>query len=110
MKHTIAILGFFLWLILPVQAFDEAQPLEQPFQHSEYPAQSPADNSLINKNNDDFPFMEKPMSRAGGPTDDLPNDNEGGGGWVGMPNEDAYYFLLILAIGYGVIKRKNITN
>ena len=57
------------------------------------------------------PFARETAPLFAGPWDELPNDNEGGGGWVGMdtkdtPVYDTYGLLLLLAIGYGVIRRK----
>ncbi len=83
----------------------------QPFSEPSYSVSRPHGNEFANGNKRDNSFIgEGILSRAGGPGDELPGGNEGGGGWVGMPNKDAYYFLLLLAIGYGIIRRKTLKN
>ena len=80
----------------------------QPFSGNNYPVQRTPVGDLPNDNTNSGLFVGG--TNGGGPWDELPNGNEGGGGWVGVPVKDVYWPLLLLAIGYGVVRRKNHTR
>jgi len=108
MKRLIIKLMIIVITGLPVYVQAQFSTEGRPFSGNNYaPLRSPGDG-LPNDNTGGGPFVGGGTG-GGGPWDDLPNDDEGGGGWVGMPVKDASWFLLALAIGYGVIRRKRHT-
>ena len=104
MKQVIIILMITIMVSLPVCVQAQYPSIDrQPFSELSYSVSLPQGNKFVNGNNS---FSDAIFSRAGGPGDGLPGGNEGGGGWVGMPVKDTYWFLLVIAIGYGIIRRK----
>jgi len=97
--------------VLPVYVQAQFSAERQPFSgnnHSQM-QRSPGDE-LPNDNTGGGPFVGGGTG-GGGPWDDLPNDDEGGGGWVGQaPVKETTWILLLLAIGYGVIRRRRPLN
>ena len=97
---TIIMTGFPVCMQAQYSATDR-----QPFSGNNYPMQRAPGVGLPNDNASGGPFLGGGTG-GGGPWDELPNGNEGGGGWVGMPVKDTYWFLSLIAIGYGIIRRK----
>ena len=81
----------------------------QPFSEPKYPISHSLSGS--SKSND---FFNGGMKKGpGGPGDGLPNGDEGEGCWVGQGTctvEEAHWFLLALAIGYGIIRRRKMNT
>ena len=113
MKQLIIMLVIIAITGLPIYVQAQFYPTDrQPFSGNSYPQmqRSPGDG-LPNDNTGGGPFVGGGTGGGGGPWDDLPNDNEGGGGWVGQaPVKETTWILLLLAIGYGVIRRRRPLN
>ena len=79
----------------------------QPFSELDFPAS----HSTVDSNKSDGFFYSGMKKGPSGPGIQPPNGDDGDGGWVGSDTEDAPIhdtcgILLLLAIAYGVIKRK----
>jgi hypothetical protein len=106
----ITILIFCLCLALPfgVQANEPFSRTQGPFQQQTQYTSSGTPYTPFNNNTKGGPFGNNGNSGPfrSGPMDDLPNDDEGGGGWVGSTTiGDNYLLLLALAVGYGIYRR-----
>ena len=90
----------------PVCVLAQHYPTErQPFQGNNYSVLRSPGDGLPNDDTGGGPFVGGGTG-GGGPWDDLPNDDEGTGGWVGMSVRDACSFVLLLAVGYGLYRRR----
>ena len=82
----------------------------QPFSGANHPMLRSPGDGLPNDDTGGGSFVGGDNGNGGGgsPWDDLPNGNEGEGGWVGqeVPVKDTCWFSLVLAIGYGVYRSR----
>jgi hypothetical protein len=107
MKQAIKILILILWLLVPFTGKTQIQPFRDPA----YPTingrmlRAPGDE-LPNGSEGGGGFNGSSDENPGGPPGDPPNGNEGEGGWVGMPVKESFWILPILAVGYGVCRRR----
>jgi hypothetical protein len=93
MKQIIKIQMFVVWLMIPFIGTLAQTP--HPFQEAP-----------------DFPTIDGEPLRAPGekllraPDDELPNDDEGEGGWVGTPVKDSFWIIPAMAVVYGIYRRR----
>ncbi len=110
MKRIIIILIITIISGFPVctQAQLDRQPFSQQSVWEPSLPSSPADELLYDNPGDDF-FNRGEITVFRGPAVGPPNDDTGGGGFVGAPVSDALG-LVLLAAGYGVIRRRRTKN
>jgi hypothetical protein len=93
MKKRIKVLMLAVWLLVPLAGTQAQAP--QPFR------EAPAHPTI-----DGEPLRAPGEKMLKGPSDPLPNDDEGEGGPVGMPVRDGLWLLPLPVVAYGLYRRK----
>jgi ABC-type transport system substrate-binding protein len=112
MKEVITVTVFMLAVFVHTagaQQFVPAprQPFEQQsFSGSKSPLRAPGEGPPTDSDGGGSFNGGTNGSTSGGPAEELPTDSDGGGGWVGMPVSDAFWFLPLMAAGYGLHRKR----